>query len=77
MPPDEPGHKVTIFRPYEFEVGQKIHIAGGPRGGDWQVIEAGRRKMKLKCPVSFKEIEVERFCYFAEEKEGIPWPRRH
>lgn len=67
---------IMFFKTQPFLAGQKIHILDGPRRGDWQVIEVGERKMKLKCPVSFKEIEVERFMIFAEEKTGVPWPHR-
>jgi hypothetical protein len=68
-------HNVTIFKPYPFSVGQKIHIAGGPRGGDWEVIGFSDRKVKLRCPVSFRVFEWNRFCYFAEDRQNIPWPR--
>ena len=37
-------HKVIIFKPYPFEAGQKIHIDGGPRNGDWEVIDVTDRK---------------------------------
>lgn len=32
-------HDVLIFKPYPFEVGQKLHIDGGARNGDWKVID--------------------------------------
>lgn len=67
--------KVVMFRPYPFRVGQKIHIEGGPRGGDWEVVETRRRKVTLRCPVSQRRFEWDRFCYFVEEREGVPWPR--
>ena len=66
---------VTIFRPYQFRTGQKIHIDGGPRGGDWEVIEVGARKIKLRCPVSSRLIDCDHFCFFIEEATGVPWPR--
>jgi hypothetical protein len=68
-------HNVTIFKPYIFSVGQKIHIEGGPRGGDWEVIGVSDRKVKLRCPVSFREFEWNRFCYFAEDRQNIQWPQ--
>ncbi len=71
------GDKVTFFRPYAFEVGQKIRITNGPRGGDWLVIGISERKVKLRCPVSGREFEWDRFCYSAEEKQGIAWPEEH
>jgi len=70
------GHTVTIFTPFPFLRGQKIRIDSGPRKGDWEVIGVTDRKVKLRCPVSFREFEWDRFCYFAEEKDGIEWPRR-
>lgn len=65
---------VAIFKPYPFEVGQKIFIDGGPRRGDWEVIGISERKVKLRCPISAKEFEWNRFCYMAEEREGEEWP---
>ena len=69
-------HKVIFFKPFPFETGQKIHIDGGPRGGDWEVIGVTERKVKLRCPVSFREFDWDRFCYFVEEREGVEWPRQ-
>jgi hypothetical protein len=68
-------HNVTLFKPYPFSVGQKIHIEGGPRNGDWEVIGVSDRKVKLRCPVSFREFEWDRFCYFAEDRRNIQWPQ--
>ena len=31
-------HTVIRFRPYSFQIGQKIHIESGSRKGDWEVI---------------------------------------
>ena len=69
-------HAVIVFKPYPMAVGQKIHIDGGPRGGDWEVIGVSERKVKLRCPVSSREFEWDRFCYFAEEQPDREWPRR-
>lgn len=68
--------KVTIFRPYPFAAGQKIRIDGGPRNGDWEVIGLTERKIRLRCPVSLKEVEWDRFCYLLQECEGVKWPQR-
>jgi hypothetical protein len=65
--------KVLIFRPYPFQVGQKIFIEKGPRRGDWEVLALGNRKVKLRCPVSHREVEWDRFCYFVEERNDV-WP---
>ncbi len=68
-------HSVTIFEPYPFEVGQKIRIDGGPRNGDWEVVGATDRKVKLRCPISLKAFEWDRFCYFMEDRQGVQWPQ--
>jgi len=65
--------RVVVFQPYPLETGQKIHIQSGPRHGDWEVIGVTERKVKLRCPVSFREFEWDRFCYYNEEKEQ-EWP---
>jgi hypothetical protein len=65
---------VAIFRPYAFHVGQKIYIESGPRRGDWEVVGLGDRKVKLRCPISQREVEWDRFCYFVEENDNSPWP---
>ena len=67
-------HDFDVFRPYPFEVGQKIRIDGGPRGGDWEVVGLSERKVKLKCPVSGREVEWDRFCHFVEKREQQEWP---
>ena len=68
--------RVTIFRPYQFKVGEKINIEGGPRGGDWEVVGMDDRKVKLRCPVSAREVEWDLFCYFVEERDGQEWPQK-
>jgi hypothetical protein len=71
------GHKITLFRPYPFRLGQKIHIEEGPRKGDWEVIGISDRKVKLKCPVSLREFDWNRFCYYVDEREAVEWPQKH
>jgi hypothetical protein len=66
--------KILLFRPYPMEAGQKIYIDGGPRGGDWEVVEVSREKVKLRCPITDKRVEWPRFCFFVEESKDIPWP---
>ena len=70
------GQNVTVFKPYPFTEGQKIRISRGPRAGDWEVIEASERKVKLRCPLSGREVEWDNFCYFAEEHEKYEWPEK-
>ncbi len=67
-------HRVVAFTPYPFAVGQKIRIEGGPRRGDWEVIGVTDHQVSLRCPVSHREFEWDRFCYLIEEREG-EWPR--
>jgi hypothetical protein len=69
---DKP-YKVLIFRPYPLQVGQKIFIESGPRRGDWEVVALGNQKVKLRCPISQREVEWDRFGYFVEECHDI-WP---
>ena len=65
--------KVLIFQPYPLQVGQKIFIESGPRRGDWEVLALGNQKVRLLCPISKREVEWDRFCYFVEERHDI-WP---
>ena len=67
-------HKVSIFKPYPFQVGQKIRIEGSKRKGDWEVADITEGKVTLRCPISNKEFTWDQFCYFAEEKDDAPWP---
>ncbi len=69
-------HDVVLFRPYPFQVGQKIHIDGGLRGGDWEVVGTSERKVKLRCPISNREFEWDRFCYLVEERSVMEWPQK-
>jgi hypothetical protein len=68
-------HQVTVFRPYSFRVGEKLHIESGPRRGDWEVIGVDNRKVKLRCRVSLREFEWNRFCYFVEDRDVTQWPQ--
>lgn len=68
-------YDVVVFKPYPFEKGQKLHIEHGPRRGDWEVVDVTGRKIKLRCPVSFREFEWNRFCYFVKERKGATWPQ--
>ena len=70
-----PKHRVVIFRAFKFHVGQKIRIEGGKRAGDWEVIGLSDRKVKLRCPLSNREFEWDRFCYLVEERDSEQWPR--
>lgn len=69
-------HDVVVFEPYPFEKGQKIHISGGPRKGDWEVVDVSEAKVRLRCPVSFREFEWDRFCYFVAVRTLDEWPKR-
>ena len=67
-------HDVVVFKPYPFVVGQKIYIEEGARRGDWEVIGVSDSAVKLRCPVSFKEFQWKRFCYFVDQQTGREWP---
>jgi len=68
---------VLVLRPYPVQVGQKITIEAGPRRGDWEIIGVSDRKLRLRCPISHRELECDWFCYVVTEATGIPWPHRH
>ena len=68
-------HAVTIFTPYAFEIGHKIHIASGPRRGDWEIVALTDHKATLRCPISHREFSWDRFCYVVEERSAEIWPR--
>ena len=70
---DDMDQPVIVFKPYPFEVGQKIYIDGSRRKGDWEVMDVTDNKVTLKCPLSKKELTWDRFCYFVEEKT-TKWP---
>ncbi|MBI5062179.1 MAG: hypothetical protein HZB87_01550 [Desulfatitalea sp.] len=65
---------VTLFKPYPFTQGQKIRIQGGKRQGDWEVVGLSEAKVQLRCPVSGRQFEWDRFCYLAEELKNEAWP---
>jgi hypothetical protein len=67
-------HDITIFKPYSFEVGEKITIESGPRRGDWEVIGVSEQKVKLRCPITHREVEWDRFCYYVEKLGDVEWP---
>lgn len=60
---------VTVFTPYPFIIGEKIHISKGPRHGDWIVTGLDDKKVTLQCPVSGKEFSWNRFCYTLDIRE--------
>ncbi|MCG8688377.1 MAG: hypothetical protein MI892_26130 [Desulfobacterales bacterium] len=67
--------KVTVFKAYPFEVGQKIRIEESPRYGDWEVVGVTEHKVTLRCPISKKEFTWSRFCYKTEDVDG-QWPQK-
>jgi hypothetical protein len=66
--------RVTLFKQFPFVEGEKIRIEDGPRRGDWLVIGLSERKLRLRCPVSGREVEWDRFCYLVEVR-AQEWPR--
>jgi hypothetical protein len=71
---NESQHAVTVLRQYPFEVGQRIHIQDGARAGDWEVIGTTNANVKLRCPISGREMDWARFCYFVKETRDAVWP---
>ncbi len=69
-------HDITIFKAYCFKLGEKITIESGPRGGDWEVIGVSERKVKLRCPISQREVEWDQFCCYVEKLVDVEWPHR-
>jgi len=69
---DQPD-TVQVFKLFPFRQGQKVHIADGPRHGDWLVLDCDDTHVTLQCPVSGKQFRWPRFCYFVEEAERA-WP---
>jgi len=65
---------VTLFEPYPFKIGQKIRITSGKRYGDWEVVGVSEDKVKLRCPISHREFEWDRFCYQVEDRNDEVWP---
>jgi hypothetical protein len=57
-----------------MEPGQKIRIEGGVRNGDWEVIGVSKHRVTLRCPVTGREFQWDRFCYLAEERDNAQWP---
>ena len=66
---------VAVFKPYAFEIGQKIRIENSRRAGDWEIAAVGEHTVTLRCPISHKEFEWNKFCYLAAEEKDVPWPR--
>ena len=66
--------KVAFFKPYPFEIGQKIRIEESRRSGDWEVVGIDDTTVTLRCPVSGKEFKWTKFCYQVDEKKNITWP---
>ena len=67
-------HRVTFFRPYPFTPGQKIHVLDGPRRGDWEIVTADDKTVRVRCPISGREFEWKSFCHLAEERDDVEWP---
>ncbi len=60
-------NKTVLFKPYPFSAGEHIHIKGGARNGDWEIVGVTEHKIRLKCLRSMKEYEWDRFCFFVDE----------
>lgn len=71
-----PQTEVAFFEPYPFKVGDKITITAGSRAGDWEIKDLTERKATLKCPISGREFDWDRFCYLVEKKAVEEWPHQ-
>jgi len=69
------GHDVAVFEPYPFRVGQKIRIENSRRAGDWEIAAVGEHTVTLRCPISKREFEWNKFCYLVRDEQNAPWPR--
>jgi len=67
---------VSVFMPYPFQVGEKIHIEGSNRHGDWLITAVNGDSVTLRCPVSGREFTWKNFCYLIRREENAVWPRR-
>ncbi|MEJ2056862.1 MAG: hypothetical protein P8X39_03360 [Desulfofustis sp.] len=70
------GHDVSVFKPYPFYLGQKIRIEESTRAGDWEVSDISEKTVTLRCPVSNKIFEWNRFCYLVSEEKNSAWPQK-
>lgn len=68
-------HDVSVFEPYPFYIGQKIRIENSKRAGDWEVAGISEKTVTLRCPVSNKTFEWDRFCYLVREEKNVAWPQ--
>lgn len=70
------GYDVAVFKPYPFQIGQKIRIKETRRAGDWEVAAIGEHTVTLRCPFSHKEFEWNIFCYQVDELMDAAWPEK-
>ena len=69
------GHQVTVFKPFDFTLGQKIRIDGGKRRGDWEVVGIEEKTITLRSPISNKEFTWNKFCYEVNQEFDAQWPQ--
>ncbi|THB71438.1 MAG: hypothetical protein D6B25_18655 [Desulfobulbaceae bacterium] len=69
-------HHVTIFKTFPFKVGQKIRIENHRRAGDWEVESISEHTVSLRCPISGKVFEWNKFCYLSGEEQSDRWPTK-
>ncbi len=70
------GHDVTVFEPYPFSIGQKIRIENSKRSGDWEISDINDKTVTLRCPISNRTFEWNRFCYLVREEKDAVWPQK-
>lgn len=69
-------HEITIFKTYPLKRGQKIRIEDHRRAGDWEVASVSEHTVSLKCPISGKVFEWNKFCYHVAEQQCDRWPSK-
>lgn len=63
--------KICSKKRIEVGTNYKLFVKkAAPQRGDWEVIGARERKIKLRCPISQREFEWDQFSYFVHEQEG-------
>ena len=69
----EMQHEVAFFKPYPLKKGQKIRIEDSPLQGDWEIVDVTAFKVRIRCPITKKELTKDRFFFFTETKKD-QWP---
>jgi hypothetical protein len=71
------GETGLIVRPYPVRLGQKITIEAYAPARRLADNRGGDRKLRLRCPISHKELDCDRFCSVVTEAAGIAKSHHH